>query len=108
MLCYLLTENSALENVDVVLLHSISKKCFHCNHFGASLVCKVEGCTKMFHYPCATASGAFQELSTVTVLCSQHISQVPSECECKNQRFVLVRQVLMFVFQLRYVTHVKC
>lgn len=62
-------------------MHSISKKCSHCNHFGASLTCKADGCNRMFHYPCATASGAFQELQSLTVYCSQHLNFVASTCD---------------------------
>lgn len=74
-------ENSALENVGFTLLHSISKKCAHCNHFGASLQCKADGCNRMFHYPCATASGAFQELQTLTIYCSFHLNLVTATCD---------------------------
>lgn len=74
-------ENSALENVDQVVLDSSSKKCSFCNHFGASLVCKMDSCSKIFHFPCATASGAFQELSSLTTFCSQHLGQATLSCE---------------------------
>lgn len=76
-----LLEHSALENVGFALIHSISKKCAHCNHFGASLTCKTDGCNRMFHYPCATASGAFQELQSLNVFCSQHLSFVANSCD---------------------------
>ncbi|KAF5271825.1 hypothetical protein FQR65_LT05056 [Abscondita terminalis] len=74
-------DNSGLENVGTVVLHSISKKCSYCLHFGASLVCKAAGCNKQFHFPCATASGAFQELKTVSTFCVDHLAKVPLVCE---------------------------
>ncbi|XP_063909689.1 histone-lysine N-methyltransferase 2C-like isoform X2 [Zophobas morio] len=74
-------ENSALENVGPAVLQSSSRKCSFCNHYGASILCKVEGCTKVFHFPCATASGAFQVLNSLTLFCSNHIGQASLECE---------------------------
>lgn len=52
----------------------------------------------MFHYPCATASGAFQELGTLTVLCSQHISQVPILCESKEFKFDYRQSIIILIF----------
>ncbi|XP_060525404.1 histone-lysine N-methyltransferase 2C-like [Cylas formicarius] len=84
------TEQFALENVGPVVLESSSKKCSFCNHYGASLVCKMEGCTKVFHFPCSTASGAFQELASFSVYCSSHLGQAALHCEssvcytCRN------------------------
>ncbi|XP_056641929.1 histone-lysine N-methyltransferase 2C-like isoform X3 [Diorhabda sublineata] len=69
-------DNLALVNVGPVVLQSSSKKCSFCNHYGASVTCNVNGCTKIYHYPCATAAGAFQEISTITTFCSNHLGQV--------------------------------
>ncbi|XP_044258429.1 histone-lysine N-methyltransferase 2C-like isoform X2 [Tribolium madens] len=74
-------ENSALENVGPAVLQSSSRKCSFCNHNGASILCKVEGCTKVYHFPCATASGAFQVLNLLALFCSNHIGQASLECE---------------------------
>ncbi|XP_023312429.1 histone-lysine N-methyltransferase 2C isoform X6 [Anoplophora glabripennis] len=74
-------ENTALLNVGPVVLQSSSKKCSFCNHYGASLMCNMEGCTKIYHFPCATASGAFQELISLTTFCSSHLGQVAMLCE---------------------------
>ncbi|XP_050308382.1 histone-lysine N-methyltransferase 2C-like isoform X2 [Anthonomus grandis grandis] len=68
-------ENQALENVGPVVLKSSSQKCSFCNHFGASLLCKSSGCTKIYHFPCATASGAFQDLTTLNVYCGTHLGE---------------------------------
>ncbi|KAG5897190.1 hypothetical protein JTB14_022545 [Gonioctena quinquepunctata] len=74
-------ENSALLNVGPVVLQSSSKKCSFCNHYGASLTCNMDGCTKIYHFPCATAAGAFQELASLTTLCSSHLDQVVMLCD---------------------------
>lgn len=70
-------EDSGLENVGPVILQSISRKCASCNHFGASMPCRVTSCTKFFHFPCAAASGAFQDIQSYTLFCNQHLGQVP-------------------------------
>ena len=41
--------------VDKAVKASINQKCAYCNHFGASVKCKASG--KMYHFPCAAASG---------------------------------------------------
>ncbi|CAH0559006.1 unnamed protein product [Brassicogethes aeneus] len=74
-------ENATLDNVGSVVLESSSRKCSFCNHFGASVACKMQGCNKFYHYPCATASGAFQELPTLTVFCNNHVGQAALVCE---------------------------
>lgn len=63
------------------LLLSAAKKCSHCNHYGASIICKKEGCTKVYHFPCATASGAFQNLSALLLFCTNHLAQAALVCE---------------------------
>ncbi|XP_030747185.1 histone-lysine N-methyltransferase 2C-like [Sitophilus oryzae] len=84
------TEHQALENVGPVVLQSSSKKCSFCNHYGASLTCKNEGCSKFYHFPCATASGALQEQSSLSVYCSNHLGDAAMRGEvsvcytCKN------------------------
>lgn len=80
---YLSIDNCTLENVGPVVLESSSRKCSFCNHFGASVTCKMDGCAKVYHYPCATASGAFQELSSLTMFCNNHTGQATLQCECE-------------------------
>ncbi|VEN62754.1 unnamed protein product [Callosobruchus maculatus] len=75
------TENSALQNVGPVVLECSTKKCSFCNHYGASLTCNMEGCSKIYHFPCATAAGAFQELVSLTTFCSSHLGQVALLCD---------------------------
>ncbi|CAH1176242.1 unnamed protein product [Phaedon cochleariae] len=74
-------DNSALLNVAQVALQSTSKKCSFCNHFGASVTCNMTGCSKIYHLPCATAAGAFQELVSVTTFCNNHLDRVAMLCE---------------------------
>lgn len=66
------------------VLQSSSRKCSFCNHYGASILCKVEGCTKVYHFPCATASGAFQVLNSLALFCTNHIGQASLECESNS------------------------
>ncbi|XP_050507765.1 histone-lysine N-methyltransferase 2C-like isoform X1 [Diabrotica virgifera virgifera] len=69
-------ENSALLDVGPVVLQCSSKKCSLCNHYGASVTCNLDSCNKVFHFPCATAAGAFQEIMSISTFCSNHIGQV--------------------------------
>lgn len=70
----------ALSGVSSVLVASLTKKCSHCNHYGASATCKMT-CQKAFHFPCIAASGSFQVLQTSATFCSDHLGQVPLVCE---------------------------
>ncbi|XP_076251798.1 uncharacterized protein LOC143191021 isoform X3 [Rhynchophorus ferrugineus] len=84
------TEHQALENVGPVVLKSSSTKCSLCNHYGASLTCKVENCNKVYHFPCATASCALQELSSLSTYCNSHLGEAAIRgevsvcCTCKS------------------------
>lgn len=80
----------ALENVGPVVLQSSSRKCSFCNHYGASVICNTEGCNKIYHFPCATATGAFQELLSLTTFCSDHLNQAAMCCECKYINLLLI------------------
>lgn len=79
--CGLVAENQALENVGPIVLKSSSQKCSFCNHFGASLNCAASGCSRSFHFPCATASAAFQDLPTRQVFCNAHLGEAALCCE---------------------------
>lgn len=81
-ICYV-TKYLGLQNIGPVILQSTSRKCSYCNHFGASLACNADVCSKYYHFPCATAAGAFQDSKAVTNYCVQHLIQVPIVCECK-------------------------
>lgn len=72
-----------MSNLASITVQSLSRKCSNCGHYGASLVCKVAACTRIYHFPCATAAGAFQDAKTITMFCNQHLGQVPLLCESK-------------------------
>jgi hypothetical protein len=72
--------NEALSNVSMVLKESLTRKCAHCNHFGASVVCKIN-CQKFFHFPCVAASGCFEDFQSCAVFCTDHLALVPQNCE---------------------------
>lgn len=88
-------DNSALQNVGPVVLQCSSKKCSFCNHYGASLTCNSEGCYKIYHFPCATAAGAFQELASLTTFCSSHLVHVPMLAEGKRLNWLLKLYLLL-------------
>lgn len=76
-------DSGEMDNVASVVSHSVSRKCSSCGHFGASLICRVASCPRLYHFPCATAAGAFQDAKTTSMFCSQHLGQVPSFRDCK-------------------------
>lgn len=70
-------EESVLQNVGPVVVQSSSRKCASCNHFGASIPCRVGACNRYFHFACAAGSGAFQDIKRYSLFCNQHLGQVP-------------------------------
>lgn len=85
-----------LDNVATVVSESISRKCSNCGHFGASLICRVAGCPRLYHFPCATAAGAFQDVKTTSMFCSSHLGQVPLFCDCKLSHYSIPNASGMF------------
>jgi histone-lysine N-methyltransferase MLL3 len=75
------TEDLVMENVGPAVLEASKRRCSYCNHFGATITCIVTSCARVLHFPCAAASGAFQDCKTVTMVCSQHLDQVPLLCK---------------------------
>ncbi len=43
----------------------------------------------MYHYPCASGGGCFQDIKTLSLLCKEHIDQAQDIGECFS-KFVLV------------------
>lgn len=43
----------------------------------------------MYHFPCATASGAFQDLMTLYVYCTNHLGEAAMCSEGKLFRIIL-------------------
>lgn len=72
--------SDTLSNVSSILKQSLSRKCSFCNHYGASVSCKLT-CSRTFHLPCVAASGSFQVYQTSTIFCVDHLGQVPLHCE---------------------------
>lgn len=75
--------NETLSGVSSVLRLSLNRKCSHCNHFGASAICKIS-CMKVFHIPCISASGSFQIFQSNTLFCIDHLNQVPLVCKFRS------------------------
>lgn len=71
------TESLILENVGPSVLQGCRRRCSYCNRFGATISCLVSNCQRYLHFPCAAASGAFQDSKTVHCVCNQHLDQVP-------------------------------
>ena len=55
-----------LKHVSGAVLKAIGVKCAHCKHYGASVACKAS--ERFYHWPCAVASGAFLEKSSLTMV----------------------------------------
>ncbi|KAL5009713.1 hypothetical protein ScPMuIL_012018 [Solemya velum] len=64
-----------LKYVDKAVSQGLAQKCWFCKRFGATISCRVTKCIKRFHYPCASGSGCFQDIKTLTLLCPGHYDQ---------------------------------
>ncbi|NXK56275.1 KMT2D methyltransferase, partial [Chauna torquata] len=52
------------------------QKCEHCRRMGATIPCRAAGCPRLYHFPCAAASGSFQSMKTLRLLCPEHVAEV--------------------------------
>jgi histone-lysine N-methyltransferase MLL3 len=68
-------EDYSLLNVDKAVFSGISQKCSYCQSYGATINCRFARCTKKYHYPCATGSGCFQDIKTMSLLCPDHTDE---------------------------------
>jgi len=50
----------------------LSKKCSFCGRFGASIICEMSECGRIYHYPCAMAAKAYQDIKTMKLYCASH------------------------------------
>ncbi|KAM9785527.1 histone-lysine N-methyltransferase 2D [Neosynchiropus ocellatus] len=66
-------DNEELENVDKAVISGTQQRCEYCKRLGASIRCHTEGCSRFYHFPCAAASGSFQSMKQLLLLCSEHI-----------------------------------
>lgn len=70
-LASLATKSSVEFTVDLTN-QILSKKCSFCGRFGASVVCEMSDCGRTYHYPCAMAAGAYQDIKTMKLYCLNH------------------------------------
>ena len=63
-----------ISGVDLAVRASVNQKCSYCKHFGASVKCKESG--RMYHFPCAAASGSFMHKPTMTLVGTDSLSKV--------------------------------
>lgn len=49
--------------------------CEHCKRLGATIRCHAEGCSRFYHFPCSAASGSFQSMKKLLLLCPEHIDE---------------------------------
>ena len=47
---------------------SLLQQCSFCDRFGATINCMMNDCKKVFHYPCASISGCFQDIKQFKLL----------------------------------------
>ena len=55
-----------LKYVSEAVLNGITARCASCKHYGATVPCKASG--KMYHWPCAVASGCFMEKASLAMV----------------------------------------
>ncbi|XP_068589687.1 histone-lysine N-methyltransferase 2D isoform X4 [Cebidichthys violaceus] len=68
-------ENEELENVDKAVISGTQRLCEYCKRLGATIRCHAEGCTRFYHFPCSAASGSFQSMKQLVLLCPEHIDK---------------------------------
>ncbi|XP_068266511.1 histone-lysine N-methyltransferase 2D isoform X6 [Nyctibius grandis] len=64
-----------LAGVDRAVFSGISQKCEGCRRTGATIPCRAAGCPRLYHFPCAAASGCFQSVKTLRLLCPEHVAE---------------------------------
>ncbi|XP_036960673.1 histone-lysine N-methyltransferase 2D isoform X2 [Acanthopagrus latus] len=68
-------ENEELENVDKAVISGTQRLCEYCKRLGATIRCHAEGCSRFYHFPCSAASGSFQSMKQLILLCPEHIEK---------------------------------
>jgi hypothetical protein len=101
-----------LIGVDKAVLLSLDRKCKYCQSYGASVKCKVENCISWYHYPCAVASGAFQDISSCSILCTpEHRHEAKLLCAnptCNNCEVIGDLSDLLFCITCGSHYHARC
>ncbi|XP_023139493.2 histone-lysine N-methyltransferase 2D isoform X1 [Amphiprion ocellaris] len=69
------TEDEKLENVDKAVISGTQRLCEYCKRLGATIRCHAEGCSRFYHFPCSAASGSFQSMKQLVLLCREHIDK---------------------------------
>ncbi|XP_041102786.1 histone-lysine N-methyltransferase 2C-like isoform X5 [Polyodon spathula] len=68
-------QEQVLVNVDKAVDSGSTTHCAYCKRLGATIKCCEEKCSRLYHYPCAAAAAAFQDIRSHTLLCPEHIEQ---------------------------------
>ncbi|KAM3617670.1 uncharacterized protein V6R79_009414 [Siganus canaliculatus] len=68
-------EQEKLENVDKAVISGTQRLCEYCKRLGATIRCHAEGCSRFYHFPCSAASGSFQSMKQLFLLCPEHIDK---------------------------------
>ncbi|XP_052230616.1 uncharacterized protein LOC127844448 isoform X3 [Dreissena polymorpha] len=68
-------EGLTVELVDKAVVTGLTQKCSYCLRYGATITCKYSKCNKVYHYPCASAGGCFQDMKTLSMLCPDHLEE---------------------------------
>lgn len=59
----------------VALLLVLVQLCDYCKRLGATIRCQADGCLRFYHFPCSAASGSFQSMKLLALLCPEHIEK---------------------------------
>ena len=104
--------NIILVGVDRAVLSSLSRKCKYCQNYGASVKCKVDNCQSWYHYPCAVASGAFQDAHSCSILCTpehrHEADKISSNSACVLCEIIGDLSDLLFCTHCGYHYHARC
>ncbi|KAM4563268.1 histone-lysine N-methyltransferase 2D isoform 2-T2 [Odontesthes bonariensis] len=68
-------EDEELENMDKAVISGTQRLCEYCKRLGATIRCHAEGCSRFYHFPCSAASGSFQSMKQLVLLCPEHINK---------------------------------
>ncbi|CAN9516118.1 unnamed protein product [Ophioblennius macclurei] len=68
-------EDEELENVDKAVISGTQRLCEYCKRLGATIRCHAKGCSRFYHFPCSAASGSFQSMKQLVLLCPEHIDK---------------------------------
>ncbi|XP_039268719.2 histone-lysine N-methyltransferase 2C-like isoform X2 [Styela clava] len=64
--------------VDKAVHSGMSQRCHSCSRYGATIKCRAPKCERLFHYPCAAGSGCYQDIKSMSLLCTDHLELAPT------------------------------